>query len=398
MKIRLYGLIATGIYICIMLSAFFNMRYQLSEGRTWSRLFLMSIMLVIMLDLIYVFLEILDRKGRIGLSIAVALLFIAYELIISYFNELIVVPEILRDVVPWPLTFAVLYHHITEHGIPERFRIITMAGLSVCCVLSVPNVARHLVDYGRSGAVIFPVYYCIGFLGVYLRLASGKSRYVFMTIVALILIVSTKRLGVLAVMAGIVVWFYGNAFIQGTLKDKSRKYVLYTFLLIVAMAVFFILIERFNVSTIERFLNLAEDEGSGRGYIWRVVMEHFGASSLLHKVFGHGYHSVAYRVYIWDRAQSMAHNSYMETMYDYGLLGLLFVLLFVAFIVKKTVAAGKRHTESFPALAYSMAGLALFSLFSYFFEQSVIILPYIVLWSICLGEEQYRERIREGEA
>ena len=394
MKVKAPIFIAECIYLFIIISSVSNLRYQLTLQNSWYKVFLISILVVLFLDVLYLSISMRENHGRISLMIILAVLFLCYEMVISYFNGLFYIVGIVRDVLPWPLTFAVLYTHIKKYGIPKRYPLLTVLGLSLCCLLSIPNIARHLIDYGRSGGVIFPVYYCIAYLGIAMRICKKKIIYPFMIVVAVLLIVSTKRAGTLVLLVGVVLYLLMDAHIQGDLKRRARRMILYFALLMIGVAVIYVVITKYNIITFSRFTTLSEDEGSGRGLIWRTVMQHFMDSPVPQKIFGHGYHSVAYTVYIWAQAHSMAHNSYMETLYDYGVVGLLFVSLFTIYLLISTIQMFRARSRNLPAMAYAMVGTVIFGLVSYFFEQSIIIMVYLVIWSICLGDEKQRNSLK----
>ena len=75
----------------------------------------------------------------------------------------------------------------------------------------------------------------------------------------------------------------------------------------------------------------------------------------------------------------------LRTLYDYGYIGLSLVVTVVLKIVLDTIRMIRRHYEYAPLMAYSLAPMLILGFVSYFFEQSVIILPLCILWGICMG-------------
>lgn len=386
MKIRLRHFLINVIYILIYISAFSQLRYQLTLQRGWHHLFLISLYSIILIDIFYMMMSIqYILKYAFGI-VAFLLLFIAYEILVSIFSNMIYLGAMVRDIFPWPLTFIVIYLHVRRYGIPASYKAITTAGLLICCVLSVPNISRHLVDYGRRGGVIFPLYYCISFLGTALRLCDKKTRYILLLIVAALLVVSTKRAGTAIVFSGIVLYFISDTHIQGSVKAKANRIITYSILVIAATYFGYALINRYEISILERFSRVLDDGGSNRKYIWQDVMEHYHQSPVLNKIFGHGFHAVYYKVQPYGYPR-MAHNSYMETLYDYGIVGLIFVVLFSMYLILNTLKMYIRKSPNLPAMMYSMAELLILGVFSYLFEESIIIMACIVNWAICIGDE-----------
>jgi len=60
--------------------------------------------------------------------------------------------------------------------------------------------------------------------------------------------------------------------------------------------------------------------------------------------------------------------------------------MFTVRITSITVKMVMQKHPLAPAMGYSLVPLYVFSLVSYFFEQSMLILPLSVFWGICLGK------------
>ena len=75
---------------------------------------------------------------------------------------------------------------------------------------------------------------------------------------------------------------------------------------------------------IDRF-SLSDEGGSGREEIYRKVLKLISNDSLLGLVFGNGYNGVA----INGGLGLSAHNDYLEYAYDFGIFGLLLLIIFV---------------------------------------------------------------------
>ena len=392
MKIKIQDFLASNIYLFIIISSISKLRDQLYQQESWSRVYKYSILIILILDFIYIAIDLISKSGKSNIWIIISFIFVSYELFISILNNL--VPQsIVIDVLPWPFTFSVLLVYIKDFGTPVFFKPLTIIAIMLCCILSIPNIISHLYGYGRSGGVIFPIYYCFCYLGIVMRVCSKRITYFFMPFVTTLLFISTKRVGTLIVLGGIVIYFLSVIHLAGTLKARAKQFIGYFFAVASIIIIILVLINRYDVSTFERLSHVFEDEGSGRGFIWRTVMNSYVNSSLFQKIFGHGFHAVSLRLYIWDSARSMAHNSYMETLYDYGIIGLLMIIAFTIFLINSTWKMFHEKSENLPAMAYSIVGLIILGLFSYFFEQSVLIMVYVVLWAICIGDEMHSKKM-----
>ena len=386
MKLKIFDLLIDAIYILIFISAFGQLRYQLTLQPMWHSVYLWSLYFIIIFDIVFLCLILKKHRGKVNILVFSFAIFVAYEILVSIINKMIYPGAMVRDILPWPLTLSVIYTYSKEYGIPPHYKYITFFGLAICCILSVPNISRHLIDYGRRGGVIFPLYYCFCFLGVALRVCDKRVNYFFMIVVTILLIVSSKRAGAIIVVVGIILFFFANAHIQGTLKEKRRKYITYSIVLFLTLFLGYRLIDHYDLSILSRLSRIVDDGGSNRRYIWLDVMNHFRSSSLLKKTIGHGFHAVYYKVQPYGYKR-MAHNSYLETMYDYGIVGLMFMIGFSLYIFYSTYKMYQKKSINFPPMLYSVVGLIILGLFSYLFEESVIIMAYVVLWGICLGDE-----------
>ena len=387
------------LYICIFLVAVGQLRYQYlyTNARSWRVLYKLSEYAIVILDIMIIMLELKDNKWKIQPSvIPLVMAFLFFEIIVSYANNLLIIDEFIIDAVSWPLTFVAYTLYCRNNKLPKSYKYLTVIGMTLICVLSVPNIQRHYVDYGRRGGVIFPVYFTFCFLGIMLYLDYKWIHYVFMAVITAMLTVSTKRTGITIVVAGIFIYFVTNAYIEDSLKMKIRRYAGYLFVggIILYFAYSWIMSHNPQLITAAaaRFANISVDGGSNRRYIWEDIMNHFAASPLSQKIFGHGFHAVYYQVEPYGYPR-LAHNSFIETLYDYGIIGLMFTVWFTFYIIFKSIRYLKKKHKSAPALCYSLIGMIFLSLFSYFYDQSMIILPYIVLWGAVTGEDVFEKKM-----
>lgn len=91
-------------------------------------------------------------------------------------------------------------------------------------------------------------------------------------------------------------------------------------------------------------------------------------------MFGHGFQAVYYRLkpYGVDR---LAHNSFIEFLYDYGYVGLGIFFGFLATQLIGAIKAIQHKNLHAPEMLYSLLVAVVFGLSSYFFEESTIIVP-----------------------
>jgi len=92
--------------------------------------------------------------------------------------------------------------------------------------------------------------------------------------------------------------------------------------------------------------SLDEDSGSGRARIWKYLLILERRSSASEIVFGHGLKSVIPDLYQVIRIPNNAHNSFLQVLYDTGLLGLSAYL----FAIWATFTQTRRRNHDSPTL------------------------------------------------
>ncbi len=379
MKIKIKDVCIVIIYILIFVSALANMRYTVTNVYSWRLLYIASIFAIIAFSVLY---KVIKRRIVFGPLTILLHYIIIYELVVSYFSHLFVFPMIIVDILPWPMLISVFYDYSKNNELPSSFTSITLFGMLLVCAFSIPNlIARYR---GNGNSAVFTTCYCLSFLPMVFL--SKKREYIilFSSIVAVIMLLTIKRSAFIIILLGLLLYYVVSIRNEGESKKKIKRTVL--FALAISAAVFFgqYIIERMNLSILLRLSRMIEDGGSGRLKIWRQVLLSFSDSSSVEKWFGHGFHSVFYEIKPLGIAR-YAHNSFLETLYDYGYIGLVMIVIVVFRIITDTVKMIRMKNEMAPIMAYSIVPMIVLGFVSYFFEQSVIILPLCVVWGTCMG-------------
>ena len=151
----------------------------------------------------------------------------------------------------------------------------------------------------------------------------------------LVLVVATgSRGGLLAVIAGIAVFFMSN-------KGFSIGYLFKLIGIAILIIIIFVVVIRFMPESLQdRFSlqNVINSQGTGRIAIWAEGIRVFNDSPIIRKVVGYGTGSVTTMVRILeygkDRGYAM-HNIYLEYLLELGLAGLLLYIVSIVSFVKK---------------------------------------------------------------
>lgn len=379
------------IYCALYIYAVSYIRYCIGFNLLWQRIYILSAYIIIIISVIYFGIK---KTLKLDKKILFLSNFILYEFIVSLCNSIIIMPFIAIDILLWPLLFCVFYDYTKQNNLPNCFKILTIIGMISICLFSIPNIVVHISGYGRNGGVIFPTYFCFAFLPmVYITYPKKISRF-FSILVVILMMVSTKRAGFIIVVTGLMLLLLVEALIQNTMKKTLRRIGVFVVIGVAAIIISLFLIQKFNLNIFNRLTMLSADEGSGRIAIWELVFGKFTDSSFLKKIFGHGYQSVYYRVRPFGK-EWLSHNSFLEVLYDYGIIGLTAIICIIVTIIKKGIKLIKSKNIYAPIICYSLVAVIIMAACSYFFEQSVIIIPFSVFLGIVFGNtQQERGRIK----
>ena len=119
-----------------------------------------------------------------------------------------------------------------------------------------------------------------------------------------------------------------------------------------------------------RFLNLKEDGGSGRLFIYSELLKLYKNSTLFEMVFGHGYQSTNKYIGI------LAHNDTLQILFDFGFIGFLLYSLFLFYLIKLAVVKHKNKEIFRTEYAVYVASLISFLVLTQ--SNCLIYSPYIL--------------------
>ena len=218
-------------------------------------------------------------------------------------------------------------------------------------------------------------YFLITILPLAYLLESRKisNSILFLAVVASVL--SGKRTGAIACMIVLVIYVISN--------HKSIQARILAFLKLLALVVcgYFVLSTllgtRFDL-LVDRLMALSDDGGSGRDQVFALVLNDFYKSGFFQTVFGHGYNSVI------NSPSSLgysAHNEFLETLYDYGLIG---ILLYISIFIVLWRNFRKLKDKKIKT-AYMMSILIFFinSMFSHQILYTTNIIMLCAFWGYC---------------
>jgi len=375
------------IYAMIYILAICEIRYRLDLRLIWGQAYKVVALLIAVLCIIYVLMNNINK-----LFSAFVGCFVIYVFLISFINNLIVMPGIIIDAALWPLVLIVFYEYHSRNDIPDLIKYISMIGLALVYIVSIPNLREHLLSYGRYGAVIGPVYFTFAFLPMIYLTCSKRISFVYSAITIVIMTLSTKRVGITVSVIGFIVYMFFDAYNNGNVKKRIKTIFLVTVTITLGVGIVYLMLRRYYSVIIDRFTQaIINNDTSGRSYIWNYVMDHFWNNSFIKRLLGNGFHAVSYRLNYNNRGLN-AHNSWMEILYDYGYVGVAFIVIIFKKLFSTFFHMIKNRDNNLPAVSYTIPLFLLMSFYAYFFEQSLIILPLCAFWGICLEKKNKGNR------
>ena len=178
-----------------------------------------------------------------------------------------------------------------------------------------------------------------------------KFESILTIIVLVCSFISYKRATILLIVMAIPLYYY---FKVKTLKNKGfiikRKHI------IVGVSLIFILLFTINFignnNIVNRFSTSFSSGGSGRLRIWENTYNYFKASSIVTKIFGHGFETVLALTPFPGLSPHSAHNDFIEVLFDYGIVGLITYLYIVIYIIYNTYKLRDKEFIFLPVLLY----------------------------------------------
>lgn len=207
-------------------------------------------------------------------------------------------------------------------------------------------------------------------------------RIVAILLAILVTLMSLKRGGMLSLGIGLTLYLIVYV------KVSLGKLVSFRGLVIAIIAVIVIsyLVIYFNDSmeglVFNRFVTLEQDEGSGRGEIYKEVQEMISHSSIIGYVFGHGWGGVAR-----DSSFGLsAHNDFLEIIYDFGYLAFFLYVIFLVRLTRRLFKMLKNNHPYSPALSASLSIFLVNSLVSHIFIYSWYMIMFTFFWGFVIRE------------
>ncbi|MGM9746971.1 MAG: O-antigen ligase family protein [Paludibacteraceae bacterium] len=227
----------------------------------------------------------------------------------------------------------------------------------------------NAVDEAHMGTA----YWILFFLPILFYTPHKWLRYVGIILVGAILFASFKRGGILAFGCGLCAYL----FVKEILIGRKISKLIYFMIAIMALALVFIVVDNAldNLFT-ERFLNIKNDGGSNRDQVWATTWQMITRSDLEYLVFGHGFNTVLAD----SPLKFSAHNDFLESIYDFGILDSLFYVVLHILLIKQIFRNIRLRNSEAAIMAFTYTFFLVLSLVSH-----VLIYPWFAFMGLSWG-------------
>lgn len=381
MKISLNKTLFSLFYGLIFVAAIGRIQYSATTIALWINIYRASVYLIILIGIIYI---IYRHRFKYNKTVILLTVMVLYEAFISIYRyrriNLTLFNEFIIDVLAWPLIFILTYNFTRDMGVPQSLKKISICGVSAILIITAVNIS-NMSAIGINPAV-GGVGFCVAVLPLIYFYFPKRLEKIIAVIILLIVMLSTKRSSFLAVLIGIFVYYLSDAIIQEMPRKKFNKMFSVMLLVVIIAIVGIYMLGNSDLEIIQEFTS--DDETlSGRTLLWERILTNYNSLSFGEKLFGSGMHAVKYKYNPYGLGW-YAHNSFIETLYDYGIVGLSILIAFIVVIIKKTLEMNSRKSIVAPIMSATIPSMLLFASSSYFFEIGQTMLFYSFIWSLCI--------------
>lgn len=364
------------IAIGLMLGVFSNgLPYK-----DWARLIL-SFIGVLMLIKNYTFI----KRNNVFRSLIILMVFILISTYIHYFVSYPARAESVRnlgDSILW-ISVMVLAYLIGYKNRNTLYNSRIIALTIPIYFVVFQSVRAYFVQNTDDTALISTAYYALFLMPFAFMIKRKWLMWFLVCIIFLTVVLSSKRAGFISFIGALIVYAYLTIKIDNK-GDGSRLKYLLTFVLVViiGLQLFNSFISTNDIHLLDRLATMSEDGGSGRdevyAYTWGLLMD----SDLLSLLFGHGFNTVVH----YSTLGLSAHTDFLETPFDYGIVGMIIYIIFY-FRLFKYYKILKRYNPNYAPIFLSTLFITLvLSAFAHLIIYPTHYLFFCMYWGFLMGE------------
>ena len=371
------------LYIPLMYIAIGLMLGVFSNGlpyKDWARLIL-SFIGVLMLIKNYT----LIKRNNVFRSLIILMVFILISTYIHYFVSYPARAESVRnlgDSILW-ISVMVLAYLIGYKNRNTLYNSRIIALTIPIYFVVFQSVRAYFVQNTDDTALISTAYYALFLMPFAFMIKRKWLMWFLVCIIFLTVVLSSKRAGFISFIGALIVYAYLTIKIDNK-GDGSRLKYLLSFVLvgIIGLQLFNSFISTNDIHLLDRLATMSEDGGSGRdevyAYTWGLLMD----SDLLSLLFGHGFNTVVH----YSILGLSAHTDFLETPFDYGIVGMIIYIIFY-FRLFKYYKILKRYNPNYAPIFLSTLFITLvLSAFAHLIIYPTHYLFFCMYWGFLMGE------------
>lgn len=277
--------------------------------------------------------------------------------------------------------------------LPQKVIEVSMGiGLVVLAAFYAKTFRMVMVSYVldsnyRDGTV----YVFMMFLPFVMTLSNRKWRNLGILLIFLTLTSSLKRGGLVTGVMAFIAYYFVSQRVSGKRTSGLVKIIAFVTVLIFIFAVIIYVNHTTDGMIFDRFSNIDSDGGSGRDIVYARTWELITDSNGLELLIGHGWNFVR----IDSPLELSAHNDYLEALYDLGIIGFLFLFVFLLYLFGVSYKLVKSKSIYAPAYMASFVIFFVTTMISHLFLYPLHMSAMAFFWGYVAGRESL-DQIKEN--
>lgn len=325
------------------------------------------------------------RIGSVGLSLLIysvisfvsGIIFLKGYTVNNIYNLLMV---------PYPSIVMASFFSVKKDN--KLAKMIILLTYFVCLVVNFSTILQFRFQFA-SRPLASDIYFSLCLFPFVLLFCKNKAIITASILAEFVIVfLSGKRAGFLALVIALILYYLFST------KEKrgSKKITFLIFAIAFLVLLYYVSswADRvYELGLYDRLASLGEDQGSGRVDIYATVLNAYRKSNILNQLFGHGVYASA------DVTKYMAHDDFLEALYDYGIVPAICLVWFYCALIKKCLKMNQAHSPYAPALIVSIVIGLFLSLFSFFMTNYTYVTCMAAFWGCCLGIENEPKTVND---
>lgn len=281
------------------------------------------------------------------------------------------------QVLLWPTSFLATYYSVRRK--PEYAKILLWTFVLIFVFGLITFIYVKMIQTSFSGFGLElrsnSVFCVVSTLPFLLLFRSVIIKYFGVVITLIVVLFSNKRSVSLIFALAIIPTIWSSI---SNIKSRIKKIFLITIIVVGLIFIYLYIIDNYLGNLlVERFSNIEDDGGSGRDQIWATIIDKINRSDVLLVLFGHGHNTVREIVDF-----PAAHNDFLDVIYDYGFITLIFYLYFHLTLLKNTCIYLKQDYVFAASYYFEYVTFVIMSFVSILLMQQRYLIYMAVFWAL----------------